>query len=247
MVLPDVKNTEYTPTHDYLQDVSRVIGKFQQQFVKEQPHEWHRGLCVVERGFESQLLKIGGKSLAVNIDLRVGQLQVANFQWSLGEGKPEVLRNLLQEWLVDNGVNKKIPKPEYNPAPGQYAQGQSIIIAQMLYWAKQQLEEFKTTLRGKTSPILLFPHHFDLSLVLFLNESGDTDQMNYGFSGGDATISEPYFYITAYPEPAGFTGKTLIKPAFWQKKDFSGAILLYKDVVRSNNPSRTVHKFLRSF
>ncbi|HVA11241.1 MAG TPA: DUF5996 family protein, partial [Candidatus Dormibacteraeota bacterium] len=87
---------------------------------------------------------------------------------------------------------------------------------------------------GLTSPVLLYPHHFDLSLVWFPHD--DERQLAIGFSTGDQTIAEPYLYLTAYPEPPGFTKLAVPEGAYWQSDGFSGAILPYARLSGSSDP-----------
>ena len=72
-----------------------------------------------------------------------------------------------------------------------------------------------------------------MSLVWFPYE--DTRQLAIGFSTGDQTIPEPYLYLTAYPEPDGFTKLALPEAAYWQAEGFSGAILPYAALQASND------------
>lgn len=86
---------------------------------------------------------------------------------------------------------------------------------QVLSQVDLALKAFRATLRQETSPVQLWPHHFDLAMLWFSGrpvpdqdrdqEKWADEQMNYGFSTGDAGIPEPYFYATAYPSPAGLT------------------------------------------
>jgi len=54
--------------------------------------------------------------------------------------------------------------------------------------------------------------------------------MNFGFSSGDQTIAEPYFYVTACPAPAGWAGGPLPEPAHWHTAGFLAAALPYAAV-----------------
>ena len=53
---------------------------------------------------------------------------------------------------------------------------------------------------------------------------------------GDQSITEPYFYITAYPQPEALPQTTLPGSARWISDGFSGAVLLYRDLASLSDP-----------
>ena len=93
---------------------------------------------------------------------------------------------------------------------------------------------------------MLWPHHFDLAMMWLpgekipgqdpADEEQSDKQMNFGFTFGDGGIAEPYFYITAYPLPEAFPGLTLPAGTRWHTEGFSGAVLLYRDLLNSADP-----------
>ena len=87
------------------------------------------------------------------------------------------------------------------------------------------LATFRAGIREETSPIQVWPHHFDLSMIWLPGdkvpgedpddeESADR-QMNFGFTYGDDAVPEPYLYVTAYPRPAWLGERSLPEPAEW--------------------------------
>lgn len=112
---------------------------------------------------------------------------------------------------------------------------------------------FKGQMRQETSPVQLFPHHLDLALSWYsgrlipdqdpADEDAADEQMTFGFSTGDDTIADPYFYATAYPEPPGFAGSELSDVAYWQQEGFTGAILPYSALVADRSAVR-LRRFL---
>jgi hypothetical protein len=117
------------------------------------------------------------------------------------------------------------------------------------------LKQFKGELREETSPVQLWPHHFDFSLVWFSGrlvpgedpqdaENAD-EQMAFGFSTGDGGIPEPYFYITAYPWQPALTQSDLPSGARWHTEGWNGALLLYSTLVKSEKPREQLLHFWR--
>ena len=108
------------------------------------------------------------------------------------------------------------------------------------------MAEFRAGIREETSPIQVWPHHFDLSMLWLPGEKiegQDPDdeeysdkQMNFGFTFGDEGIPEPYFYVTAYPLPDAFADMKLPAGTHWQTEGFNGAVLLYETLLQSSDP-----------
>ncbi len=51
------------------------------------------------------------------------------------------------------------------------------------------------------TPLLLWPHHFDVGKILLLREGADPAKdpcVGIGFSAGDASVSQPYYYANPY-------------------------------------------------
>ena len=68
------------------------------------------------------------------------------------------------------------------------------------------------------------------------DEEHSDKQMNFGFTLGDGGIPEPYFYTTAYPEPAALSTLPLPAGTRWHKEGFSGALLLYRELLQQDTP-----------
>jgi hypothetical protein len=108
------------------------------------------------------------------------------------------------------------------------------------------LGEFRAGIREETSPIQIWPHHFDLAMLWLPgekipgqnpdDEESSDKQMNFGFTFGDEGIPEPYFYVTAYPLPESFASLTLPRGTVWRTEGFSGAVLLYRTLIENENP-----------
>ena len=93
----------------------------------------------------------------------------------------------------------------------------------ILDWSDQVFEEFAGWYCGKTSPVHLFWHSFDLALTRFdgrrapalpdadpvTREAYSHEVVSFGFWAGDANVREPTYYAYAAPEPAGLREQPL--------------------------------------
>jgi hypothetical protein len=230
------------PTRDYLHDISLVLGKFQQVFLTPDAHDWFRGLEVTENGLSTQALPVKGQELRVVLNFRDSKISIGEASWPLGGITAPELFDAFARWLHEQGIDTELVVPEFTNADTICDAEQSNALADALWWIKSQLTNLSGAIQAQeVAPILLFPHHFDLSEVWHLDASGS--QLSLGFSTGDSSIAEPYLYITAYPEPAGAADVALPSPVYWQTEGFSGAILLYKDLAASSDPEQTLKGF----
>ena len=93
----------------------------------------------------------------------------------------------------------------------------------VLEWTDEVLEEFAGWYCGKTSPVHLFWHSFDLALTRFGGERAPAlpdanpvdaetyshEVISFGFWAGDANVREPTYYSYTAPEPTGLRQQPL--------------------------------------
>jgi len=241
--LPKLIYKDLVPTRNYIQEVAHVLGALQRALLKRDPHDWYYGLEVGPRGLLTQPLKVTGKQdIRAALDFVRFKVRLDGNAWPLRDyGGPQIFKNI-QAWLQSQVPGVNISQPEFAGGPRNFDRYQADLYAAALWWMDGQFRVLKGSLKGGlTSPILLYPHHFDLSLVWFPNK--DEKQLAIGFSTGDQTIAEPYLYFTAYPEPSGFTKLTIPKGAYWQTDGFSGAILPYARLSASNDPEALFNSY----
>lgn len=116
-------------------------------------------------------------------------------------------------------------------------------------------KDFKSTMHHETSPVQLWPHHFDLAFLWFSGQSipgedpadleTSSEQMNFGFVTGDELIPEPYFYITVHPVHERMPGVALPDGVSWHNEGWQGALMKYDTLVKSPNPGEKLRDFLR--
>jgi len=153
----------------------------------------------------------------------------------------------LKEKLNRYGVKIEIPSDKFNIAEKKEYNKEVV----ELYWDALRsvyfaLLSFKGSIIEETSNINFWAHHFDLAMLWFsgnLIEGQDPEnwdysreQMNFGFSAGDSEITEPYFYITAYPFPDETVNYNLSGSAYWHTEGWKGAILKYNDLILTDAP-----------
>ena len=158
---------------------------------------------------------------------------------------------------VSRGIGLEIDPNGYADATSDGYRQES---AARLHQALVQLESVYRQLAAATDtgtfgPRELWAHHFDFATLWFSGRlvpgqdpadlENASEQMNFGFSAGDDSISDAYFYITAYPLPAGLTDTELPDAAFWHSEGFTAAVLPYAALVGRPQPDQLLLQFLR--
>jgi hypothetical protein len=132
----------------------------------------------------------------------------------------------------------------------------------ILQWSADVLEEFAGWYCGKSTPVHLFWHGFDLATSRFSGtraaarsgvdavtaEAYSHEVISFGFWGGDKNTPFPAYYSYTAPEPATLPN-TDLRPAeaSWARQgNGSLAILRYDDVRRARDPKAMLLDFFQS-
>ena len=224
-----------------MHDAARALGALQLALVPAVKHDWQYGLVPAANGLLTQTLRVKDEEVQGVLDFQNGLLKLGTTQWSLDEYSPlELLKNE-RVWLEGRGITQPLKTPPFTGS-GSYDAKQAKALGDAMWKLTGYAAQLKAKLKGGlTAPVLVYPHHFDLSLVWFPWD--DERQLGFGFSPGDDMIHEPYLYVTAWPEPPDFTDGNLPNGAYWQQEGFSGAILPYAELRQHHQPARLLHDF----
>lgn len=78
------------------------------------------------------------------------------------------------------------------------------------------------------SPVRCWPHHFDVASLITVdagNDSEETRSIGVGFSPGDGSYGQPYFYVTPWPYPQEDDLPALDSGMRWHTEGWTGAVL----------------------
>ncbi|OLP16358.1 hypothetical protein BST81_21445 [Leptolyngbya sp. 'hensonii'] len=99
------------------------------------------------------------------------------------------------------------------------------------------------------SPVRLWPHHFDLALLITLPSLPDDTSrtVGLGLSPGDTSYPEPYWYVSPYPYPDTPSLPALEGKGFWHTQHWVGAVLTASQLGQnSTTQDQQLQAFLNS-
>ena len=258
---PPLPLAEWQATRDTITEYSKVLGKIRRAMTPKQKHWWHVSLRVISLGVTTTAIPVGDKTLELVMDFTAHRLLILT---SVGERLEIPLQGQsvaafcteVMDGLESLGISVEIDRSQFDEAEGAYDETAVTQFWQAFSQIDMLLKQFKHSFREESSPVQLWPHHFDIAVVWFSgrlvpdqdpdDEESADEHMNFGFSTGDEGISEPYFFATAYPTPDELISQPLPAPAYWQTEGYTGAILPYQALVDANKPNELLLDYLQA-
>ncbi len=254
-VFPHIEGVEFTETRDALHGYAQVLGDWLKSSRPRRKHWWHASLRPSLRGLTTGVVH-AGVDFELELDLRESQLRAessngGSFVEPLGGQPVAKLARSIEAFLKAEGLDERLI-PDSRPAtegaepfPG-YSADHARWLANVFNSTSSVMAEFRAGIPEETSPIQAWPHHFDMSMLWLPgrkipgqdpdNEEYSDKQMNFGFTFGDDGISEPYYYVTAYPELEAFPTLPLPVGTAWHTEGFRGVVLPYRSLVENSDP-----------
>lgn len=261
MDLPELSLADWLTTRNTLHRYCRLLGVVRRSLTPRQRHWSHVTLQVMADGLTTTTIPMGDVVFELQLDWIRHQLRMIdsrgafNVQQLTGQS-PATLLAGVAEFLREPGLPTELHLSDSEDVvPGDWDREAVQRFGTALTRIDSVFKSFKGQRRRETSPVQLFPHHLDLALSWYsgrlvagqdpADEDAADEQVTLGFSTGDTTIGDPYFYAIAYPEPDGFVGSSLPAGAYWQTQGFSGAVLPYAAVVGDPEFDTRLREFLR--
>ena len=244
---PRLEAGAFGVTRDALHAYSKVLGGWLKMARPYRKHWWHSSLCLSLTGLTTGIVR-GGRDFEIELCFVTSQLRTktlgGDHVLALDGQSAADLAGWIDDALVECGVDSSLGPgegvrsdttfPGYSPAQAQKLHGALSSVA-------AALEQLRAGIREETSPIQMWPHHFDLSMIWLpggkiagqdpADEESADKQMNFGFVFGDSEIAEPYLYITAYPAVDAIGKTALPDGATWHSQGFSGAVVRYESLI----------------
>lgn len=249
MKLPPLANWE--GTRDSLHRAAQVIGALKKTIVKPQVNALHLSLFVTSEGLTTGRLPKGG-SFALNFVERAAEYHPAQGEKvsiPLIGNNPVTLASALVEYVAqEQGSADTLPLPSDSTSLFNVEPTIASDYTQALYAMYTALARFRARLLGTMTPIVVWPHGFDLSFLWFRgNDLDEHNQphLNFGFSPGSPGFPRPYLYAYASPSPDDLISRSLPSPARWFSGSWRGAVVDY-DALSGDDPEGQTESLMRA-
>lgn len=230
MSLPALAHWE--STRSALHQAAQIASVVRKASVPPLPNYAHLGLYVTATGVTTGRLT-DGSELNLNFAQRaliytcpagtVNPLPLAGHsQVSLTDALLKVMADSGHPTTLDRA---KIGGQEiFNAQPDAAAD-----YATALHSLYSAIARFRGRLLGGMSPMIVWSHGFDLSLLWFARgfEEQSDPHLNIGFSPGSAGFPRPYVYVYASPLPAAFFDVKLPEGARFTRETWKGIVIDY--------------------
>lgn len=248
MTLPSMMN--WDQTRAALHQVAQVIGAVRVACSDPLPNDLHYSLNWTTTGFSSATMRCGG---VLEFNLRTLQLAFtrcdkAVFTLTVRGHSQISLANRLLATFADCGYSitpsmQRITNDspfEIDPAMAE----DSLAALNAMYTA---LARFRAKLVGYLTPLVLWPHHFDLAFLCFPTSETDehsAPQMAFGFATHSAGLDRPYLYAYAWSKPTGYLELPVAPPAQALTEDYTGLYLAYDGIRSADDLNSLVESLL---
>ncbi len=240
--LPSLNYKDFLSTRRVVQDVLRVMSAWQRAFLLPDPHSWEHGLEVHMRGVVTKPCRVGNTVQSISMDIVRHKVRFGVQSWELHKSSGQEIFAWLSHWIQAEGLEATLMRPSFSKSEGNYSPTQLDRYAGALWWMNDQLHSIANQLNGGLkSPILLYPHHFDIALSWY--PYNDERQLTIGFLPGDMHVKKPYIYLTAYPEPPALAFLDKPEAVLWQKEGFHGFVMPYSRLRMRADPETVLRSF----
>lgn len=276
-LFPEMPLEKWRSTKNTLHLYLQIVGKIRLKMHPRVNHWWHVPFYVSPRGLTTRTIPCSGGNFEIEFDFCDHELKIRTSRGrdedfalydglSVADFYTSVMAN-----LAKLGIKPKIKAVPYE-APSDipfvddhenssYDKEYVERFFKILVAVDDIFEEFRGRFTGKSTPVHVFWHSFDLALTRFSGrpapvraeanrverEAYSHEVISFGFWFGDDNVPAPAFYSYTAPEPAGLAEERLPRPAKWQESNGSHmALLMYDDVRGSDDPRSKVLDFLEA-
>jgi Family of unknown function (DUF5996) len=275
VTLPELHLADWRPTKDTLHLYCQIVGKVRLATTPPRNHWWNVPLYVDVRGLTTRRLHHNGSTFQIDFDFVDHALLVqthdgASRSFELADGVPVAdFDDRLHQALRELGIDVEIKEHPFGlpittpfPEDREHASWDRDAIerySSILDWSDSVFEEFSGWFSGKTSPVHLFWHSFDLAVTRFsgrpappidadavTQEAYSQELISFGFWAGDDNVPDAAYYSYTSPEPDGLRDQPLPAGDWIESGSGSLAILPYEAVRTSPDPRGALLAFLQA-
>lgn len=232
---PEIPLENWRATKDTLHLYLQIIGKIRLRMHPRVNHWWHVPLYVSPRGLSTRTIPHDGGNFEIefdfcehNLNIRTSDGRYEDFALFDGLAVADFYASVFAN-LAKLGITPEIKAVPYEaPSKTPFAEDTENRsydkeyverFHRVLVAVDDVFEEFRGRFTGKSTPVHVFWHSFDLALTRFSgrpakpregagmveSEAYSHEVISFGFWFGDDNVPAPAFYSYTAPEPAGLT------------------------------------------
>jgi uncharacterized protein DUF5996 len=272
-VFPPLPLEEWEETKETLHRYAQIVGKVRLEYSPFRNHWWHVPLYVTTRGLTTSAIPYRNLTFEISFDLMENRLVVSTsedggFAFAMDDLPVAEFYRRLLDGLSALGIDISINTRSYalddehtleentfhRVCDREYVRRYWRALVQV----DQIFKEFAGRFNGKTSPVQLYWHGFDLAVTRFSGRraperEGKVDReayshevISFGFWPGDKNVRSPAFYSYTAPEPEGLTDQSLTPEAAFWTPEGGMTLLMYDDLRKTSSPRDVLLGFLES-
>jgi Family of unknown function (DUF5996) len=276
---PEMHLDAWRPTKNTLHLYLQIVGKIRLKTHPHINHWWHVPFYVSPRGLTTRSIPHERGSFEIEFDfhdhelkIRMSDGRIEDFALYDGLSVADFYASIFAN-LSKLGVEPTIdPNPYEAPSTTPFAEDHEnksydkLFVErfhQILVAVNGIFEEFRGRFCGKSTPVHLFWHSFDLALTRFsgrpappmpdankvTQEAYSHEVISFGFWFGDdkeGSVAAPAFYSYTAPKPEGLENEPLEPASAFWTPDGGMALLMYDDVRADENARGEILAFLES-
>ncbi|MGE3465349.1 MAG: DUF5996 family protein [Pyrinomonadaceae bacterium] len=278
-IFPEIPLDAWRPTKNTLHLYLQIVGKIRLKTHPRVNHWWHVPLYVSPRGLTTRSIPYEGGSFEIEFDFKDHELKmrtsdgrVEDFALYDGLSVADFYASVFAN-LAKLGINPEIKAEPYE-APSEtpfaddrenksYDKEYVERFHETLVAVDDVFEEFRGRFTGKSTPVHLFWHSFDLALTRFSGKTATVrpdaglvereayshEVISFGFWFGDDkenSVAAPAFYSYTAPNPGGLADEPLNPETASWTPDGGMALLMYDDIREKENARELILDFLES-
>jgi len=274
-MFPPLPLEEWDESKETLHRYAQIVGKVRLAHSPFRNHWWHVPLYVTTRGLTSSPIPYEHITFEISFDLVNNRLVVSTsegegFMFAMDDLPVAEFHRKLFDGLGALGVEVSINSKAYELGDDYTLEENTFNCVcdreyvrrywRVLVQVDQVFKEFAGRFNGKTSPVHLFWHSFDLAVTRFsgrraperegadkvTREAYSHEVISFGFWQGDKNVRSPAFYAYAAPEPEGLIEQPLEPEAAFWTTEGGMALLMYDDLRKMDSPKSALLDFLES-
>ncbi len=251
MCMPALDN--WNTTRDTLHQVALVLGAARVGVADPLPNDLHFSLDVTASGLSTSALSIGGE-----LQFRIADMSVVYARNDVdvfaldfaGHTQQSLLRTVIAHLGALGMTIEPALKHIKFDIPLDFDPGLASDYWRVLDTVRAALARLRVKLCGYATPLVLWPHHFDLGFLLFPGDGQDEHsdpQLAFGFAPFSDGLDRPYVYAYGWSPEAGYLDIPLESPAQAVTDGYTGLYAAYDDLRARSDFSAVIEDMLLAY